>query len=162
MTRTKKQFTDYNEYKDRPFGLKWGTAFAMAELVASIQQNQEWATKENEAMPSMNREEIDAILSESFLYHKKVSIQLNTRDQFGRLLDNLEGFFIGEAYTDYFILENKLIFWADVRHIEIKKEEKWFAIDYFQKKQQKTEEKVLSEEIFLEKNEFFQPFSDEE
>ena len=49
----------------------------------------------------MNREEIDVILSESFLYHKPVSIQLNTKDEFGRLLDPIEGLFVGEAYEDY-------------------------------------------------------------
>ena len=30
--RTEKVFVDYNDYKDRPFGLKWGTAFAIDEL----------------------------------------------------------------------------------------------------------------------------------
>lgn len=29
VKRTKKTFQDYNEYRDRPFGLKWGTAYAM-------------------------------------------------------------------------------------------------------------------------------------
>ncbi|BDP72679.1 hypothetical protein EfmAA96_04640 [Enterococcus faecium] len=31
MRRTAKKFIDYNEYRDRPFGLKWGTAFAMSK-----------------------------------------------------------------------------------------------------------------------------------
>ncbi len=29
VKRTKKAFLNYNEYLDRPFGLKWGTAYAM-------------------------------------------------------------------------------------------------------------------------------------
>lgn len=29
VKRTKKTFIDYNLYRDRPFGLKWGTAYAM-------------------------------------------------------------------------------------------------------------------------------------
>ena len=29
VKRTKKAFLDYNEFRDRPFGLKWGTAYAM-------------------------------------------------------------------------------------------------------------------------------------
>lgn len=29
VKRTKKTFTDYNQYRDRPFGLKWATAYAM-------------------------------------------------------------------------------------------------------------------------------------
>ncbi|BDP45555.1 TPA: hypothetical protein ACGV2A_000540 [Enterococcus faecium] len=38
MRRTAKKFIDYNEYRDRPFGLKWGTAFAMEELVNGIKK----------------------------------------------------------------------------------------------------------------------------
>ena len=34
--RTKKEFHEYNDYHDRPFGLKWGTDFAMEELMTSI------------------------------------------------------------------------------------------------------------------------------
>lgn len=161
VRRTEKKFVDYNEYRDRPFGLKWGTAYAMAELVTGIKQNEAWATKENEALPLMEREEIDLILSESFLYNTKVSIQLNTRDDFGRLLDNLEGVFIGEAYEDYFVFNDRPIYWSDVRHIEIKKEEKWFAIDYFQNEQRKKEKLSSAEDIQIEKNEFFQPFPEE-
>ncbi|MEB7776227.1 hypothetical protein [Enterococcus faecalis] len=29
VKRTKRSFLDYNEYRDRLFGLKWGTVFAM-------------------------------------------------------------------------------------------------------------------------------------
>lgn len=29
VKRTKKEFQDYNDFHDRPFGLKWGTAYAM-------------------------------------------------------------------------------------------------------------------------------------
>ncbi|MCR1946033.1 hypothetical protein [Enterococcus gallinarum] len=29
VKRTKKAFLDYNEFRDRPFGLKWGTAYTM-------------------------------------------------------------------------------------------------------------------------------------
>lgn len=131
VKRTKKSFLDYNEYHDRPFGLKWGTAYAMDELVKGIKENEDWATKEIAALELMIRDEIDVILSESFLYHKPISIQLNTKDEFGRFLDPLEGQFLGEAYDDYFVLNDQQIFWPDVRHIEIKKEKKWFNINYF-------------------------------
>lgn len=99
-----------------------------------VKENEAWATKEVAALELMNREEIDVILSESFLYHKPVSIQLNTKDEFGRLLDPIEGLFVGEAYEDYFVINDQQIFWPDVRHIEIKKEQKWFDIAYFRNK----------------------------
>ncbi len=159
VKRTKKSFLDYNEYHDRPFGLKWGTAYAMDELVKGIKENEAWAIKEVAALELMNREEIDVILSESFLYHKSVSIQLNTKNEFGRFLDPLVGLFLGEAYDDYFVINDQQIFWSDVRHIEIKKEQKWFDIDYFRNKgsPSKVEEKnkEIDSEVELIKNEYY-------
>lgn|GEM_PF-3645442 len=32
MKKTKKEFTPYNDYVDRPFDLKWPTAFPLGEL----------------------------------------------------------------------------------------------------------------------------------
>lgn len=167
VKRTKKTFLDYNEFRDRPFGLKWGTAYAMDELVKGIRENEAWATKEVAALELMNREEIDVILSESFLYHKPVSIQLNTKDEFGRFLDPLEGQFLGEAYDDYFVLNDQQIYWTDVRHIEIKKEKKWFNIDYFSNSDSSNNSKIQKEgkienEIEMIKNEYYQPFLDDD
>lgn len=159
VKRTKKAFLDYNEFRDRPFGLKWGTAYTMDELVKGIKENEAWATKEVAALELMNREQIDVILSESFLYHKSVSIQLNTKNEFGRFLDPLVGLFLGEAYDDYFVINDQQIFWSDVRHIEIKKEQKWFDIDYFRNKgsPSKVEEKnkEIDSEVELIKNEYY-------
>lgn len=167
VKRTKKTFLDYNEFRDRPFGLKWGTAYAMDELVKGIRENEAWATKEVAALELMNREEIDVILSESFLYHKPVSIQLNTKDEFGRFLDPLEGQFLGEAYDDYFVLNDQQIFGPDVRHIEIKKEKKWFNIDYFSNSDSSNNSKIQKEskienEIEMVKNEYYQPFLEDD
>jgi hypothetical protein len=135
-------------------------------LVKGIKENEAWATKEVAALELMNREEIDVILSESFLYHKTVSIQLNTKDEFGRFLDPLEGYFLSEAYDDYFVVNDQQIFWSDVRHIEIKKEEKWFDIDYFRNKGSpgKIEEKnkKYDSEVELVKNEYYQPFLEDD
>lgn len=131
-----------------------------------VKENEAWATKEVAALELMNREEIDVILSESFLYHKPVSIQLNTKDEFGRLLDPIEGLFVGEAYEDYFVINDQQIFWPDVRHIEIKKEQKWFDIAYFRNKGSpgKIEEKnkKYDSEVELVKNEYYQPFLEED
>lgn len=135
-------------------------------MVKGIKENEAWATKEVAALELMNREEIDVILSESFLYHKTVSIQLNTKDEFGRFLDPLEGYFLSEAYDDYFVVNDQQIFWSDVRHIEIKKEEKWFDIDYFRNKGSpgKIEEKnkKYDSEVELVKNEYYQPFLEDD
>lgn len=161
--RTKKTFTDYNQYRDRPFGLKWATAYAMDDLMKGVIENEAWATKEVVGLELMNREEIDTILLESFLY----PLQLNTKDEFGRFLDPVEGQFLGEAYEDYFVLNEQAIYWTDVRHISIKEDEKWFKVDYFQdeeaiRNKQIKKERNIEEEIKLIKNEYYQDFADDD
>ena len=127
MRRTAKKFIDYNEYRDRPFGLKWGTAFTMEELVNGIKKNEEEARKQPLHKQQMTLQEIDSILTEAFLSRKAVIIQLNLKDEFGRLLDEVEGHFIGEAYEDYFMIDYQPILWEDVRYIELKETKKWFV-----------------------------------
>lgn len=164
VKRTKKEFRDYNEYRDRVFGLKWGTAYAMDELVKGIEANELEALKDNKEQTQMNREEVDAILSESFLYYKIVVIQLNLKDEFGRYLDNLEGQFLGEAYEDYFVLEDSKIFWEDVRHVEIKQDTKWFNFDMFEEKKEFKDaaKKDLEEIEYVKDEDFVQEFYEDE
>lgn len=161
--RTSKNFIDYNEYHDRPFGLKWGTAYAMDELVKGIKANSEYALLDFQALEEMNRLEIDQVLSESYLYHKKVEIQLHLKDEFGRFRNNISGFFLGESYEDYFVIDETPIFWEDVRHVEIKKESKWFNIEMFDQKDLAalTKKDPSSLELERVKDEFYQPFEDE-
>lgn len=164
VKRTKKEFRDYNEYRDRVFGLKWGTAYAMDELVKGIEANKLEALKDNKELVQMDREEVDAILSESFLYYKTVVIQLNLKDEFGRYLDNLEGQFVGEAYEDYFVLEDSKIYWEDVRHVEIKQETKWFNFDMFEEKKEFKDaaKKDLEEIEYIKDDEFVQEFYEDD
>ncbi|NJE63352.1 hypothetical protein E0L10_04055 [Enterococcus durans] len=165
MRRTKKEFLDYNEYRDRPFGLKWGTAFAMDELMSGIKKNEAWAIKEIQPLTPMSREEIDAVLLESFLYHKKITLQRNTKDEFDRYLENIEGTFTGEAYDDYLVLEDTKIYWSDIRHIEKKEEEKWFTgafSDDVSTRQPSLHSKQNIQELEQIKDEFYQQFPEEE
>ncbi|WP_137665427.1 hypothetical protein [Enterococcus hulanensis] len=164
VKRTKKEFQDYNDFHDRPFGLKWGTAYAMDDLMKGVRANEEYALKSNAAKPLMSREEIDICLSESFLKHKEIALQLNIVDEFGRLIDEQFGYFSGEAYQDYFVFENQKIDWQDVRNVEIIDKSKWFEIDMFEqpKKTLSNTEKKTDPEIQLEKDrEFYQPFYEE-
>ncbi|RSL37131.1 hypothetical protein [Enterococcus durans] len=164
MRRTKKEFLDYNEYRDRPFGLKWGTAFAMDELMSGIKKNEAWAIKEIQPLTPMSREEIDAVLLESFLYHKKITLQRNTKDEFGRYLENIEGTFTGEAYDDYLVLEDTKIYWSDIRHIEKKEEEKWFTVAFSDDAsiQPSLHSKQNIQELEQIKDKFYQQFPEEE
>lgn len=160
--RTKKEFKDYNEFHDRPFGLKWGTAYALDDLMKGVRANEEYALKSNVARQQMSRERIDAILSDSFLRNKEITVQLNLLDEFGRLLDDLSGYFKGEAYQDYFVFNGQVIYWEDVRHVEFKETNKWFETDMFSERKQRETPQQATGEIEITKDEFYQPFYDEE
>ena len=165
MRRTKKEFLDYNEYRDRPFGLKWGTAFAIDELMSGIKKNEAWAIKEIQPLTPMSREEIDAVLLESFFTIKKITLQRNTKDEFDRYLENIEGTFTGEAYDDYLVLEDMKIYWSDIRHIEKKEEEKWFTgafSDDVSTRQPSLHSKQNIQELEQIKDEFYQQIPEEE
>ena len=82
-------------------------------------------------------------------------------------MDPVEGQFLGEAYEDYFVLNEQAIYWTDVRHVSIKKEEKWFKVDYFQdgessRNKQKKKASKIEKEIELIKNEYYQDFADDD
>ncbi|HAQ2240602.1 TPA: hypothetical protein IX512_000786 [Enterococcus faecium] len=163
VKRTKKIFRDYNVYRDRPFPLKWGTAFAMDDLMKGVRKNNQEALKINKLMPQMTRAEIDDVLAEAFLTSKEIELQLNLRDDIGRLIDKVSGKFLGEAYEDYFVLANQTIYWEDVRKVKIKETNKWFNVSLFEqeKRSESVTDEELSEEISLVKDEFFQPFLDD-
>ena len=59
MKRTKKEFTPYNEYHDRPFELKWATAFALGELQEGIEASDEYSKRAFERLPQQTTEEIE-------------------------------------------------------------------------------------------------------
>lgn len=164
VKRTKKEFRDYNEYKDRPFGLKWGTAYAMDDLMKGVIANEHYALKDNQAYPQMSRVEIDLALSESFLQHKEVEVQLNLCDEFGRLQDCFSGIFHGEAYEDYFVFNDNTVFWEDVRHVRMTDAKKWSDINIFEEQRPKpapARKKNEPLELQLVKDEFYQPFLEE-
>lgn len=117
--RTGKEFRAYNDYEDRPFGLKWGTAFALDELTKVITHNKKKANKNIQALPLMSRKEIDKYLQYALLKTKRISIQLNSRDKYGNLKDSIEGSFEGFADEEYLHVEKVSIRWESIRNIQI-------------------------------------------
>ena len=107
--RTEKVFVDYNDYKDRPFGLKWGTAFAIDELNKVITENKEADNKVVLELPQMMREDIDKVLQSAFLKSKSVSVQLNIKDELGHYQDNITGKFDGMADGEFVYINNVAI-----------------------------------------------------
>ncbi|MBK2401627.1 hypothetical protein GTU75_01285 [Erysipelothrix rhusiopathiae] len=117
--RTKKTFTNYNDYHDRPFGLKWGTAFALSELTKTINEGQTHATKEVIELPQMTREEMDSVLQHAFTKSCRISIQVNIRDGNNRLIDTITGSFTGYSDYMYLYVGNNIVSWDVIRHITI-------------------------------------------
>lgn len=117
--RTKKEFTPYNDYEDRPFGLKWGTAFAMKELTNAIDDVKHQHTYEIEELPQMSRKEIDEVLQHAFLKSKVIEIQTNEYDDQDRHLPSIVGKFTGMADETYMYLEDDRVSWVDIRNVKI-------------------------------------------
>lgn len=117
--RTKKVFVDYNDYHDRPFGLKWGTAFSLAELTKVITEGQDEALNQVKELPIMSRLEIDEVLQYAFLKSKTISIQLNIRDDNQNLLESIVGKFEGIADDECLYLGETEIAWESIRNIAI-------------------------------------------
>lgn len=117
--RTRKTFTNYNDYHDRPFGLKWGTAFALSELTKTINEGQIHATKEVIELPQMSREEMDLVLKHAFTKSCRISIQVNLRDENNNLIDTITGSFTGYSDHMYLYVENNVISWDVIRNISL-------------------------------------------
>ncbi|KAJ85562.1 hypothetical protein [Enterococcus faecalis] len=95
VRRTKKEFKPYNDYVDRPFELKWPTAFPLGELQAAIKQN------------------------------KVLEIQLNSLDEYERVKPSIRGVFRGMAEFDVVLIGDQQIDFYDIRHIQIHDFYKW-------------------------------------
>ena len=112
-------FVPYNEYQDRQFGLEWGTAFAIDELNKVITDNKEKENRTTTELPQMSRDDMDKILQVAFLKSKKVSIQLNAKDDFGNYFDSIVGQFEGYADSEFIYIESKAIAWHLIRNISL-------------------------------------------
>lgn len=124
---TKKNFRDYNDYHDRGM-IKWGTAYAMGELVQVIGENRADAYKVNKRYGQLSPEAISEILSEALFTNKPIHVQLNQLDMMGRTEDTLNGYFEGRFDDDGMYLDERLIMWDEIRFIEIDTANKWSAV----------------------------------
>ena len=117
--RTEKEFENYNDYHDRPFGLKWGTAFSIDELNKVIVENKEKEYSKVAELPKISRKEIDKVLQYAFLKSKRISIQLNERNELGHYKENIIGYFKGFADAKYLYVEDEAIEWITIRNISV-------------------------------------------
>lgn len=129
MKKTKKEFTPYNDYVDRPFDLKWPTAFPLGELQAAIKETNEFNAREIERLPQQSQVKIEYLLERSIKQNKVLEIQLNSLDKYDRVKPHVFGVFRGMAEFDVVLIGDFQIDFYDIRHIKIHNFLKWSAVD---------------------------------
>lgn len=125
VRRTKKEFKPYNDYVDRPFELKWPTAFPLGELQAAIKETNDYHSREIERLPQQSQGQIEHLLSRSIKQNKVLEIQLNSLDEYERVKPSIRGVFRGMAEFDVVLIGDQQIDFYDIRHIQIHDFYKW-------------------------------------
>ena len=93
MKNTKKNITPYNDYIDRPFQMKWPTAFPLGELQAAIKKTNDYHSREIERLLQQTQAQIEHLLSRSIKQNKVLEIQLNSLDEYDRVKPHVFGIF---------------------------------------------------------------------
>lgn len=125
--RTKKEFFDYNDYRDRGMAYKWDTAFAIGELQEGIKKSLKESKRDLERLPQQDINYIEYCLERSIKYNKILEVQLNSLDQFGRVKESIWGNFRGFLDLDVLLIGDQYIDYADIRYIKIHDFRKWSA-----------------------------------
>jgi len=128
--RTDKVFEDYNDYHDRGM-IKWVTAYAMDELVKSISAGKAEALKDIPILPQLSPSEIDAALTEALKKNRRVSVQLNQKDRFGRQTESIEGFFKGYCGEDEILIGEEWLALDSIRNVQVLQADKWSSVAVF-------------------------------
>lgn len=125
VRRTKKEFKPYNDYVDRPFELKWPTAFPLGELQAAIKETNDYHSRDIERFPQQSQAQIEHLLSRSIKQNKVLEIQLNSLDEYERVNPSIRGVFRGITELDVVLISEQPIDFYDIRHIQIHDFYKW-------------------------------------
>ncbi|EGO8326734.1 hypothetical protein E0T50_002681 [Enterococcus faecalis] len=127
--KNEKKFKPYNDYVDRPFELKWPTAFPLGELQAAIKETNDYHSREIECFPQQSQAQIEHLLSRSIKQNKVLEIQLNSLDEYDRVKPHVFGVFRGMAEFNVVLIGVFQIDFYDIRHIKIHKVLKWSAVE---------------------------------
>jgi hypothetical protein len=125
VKRTKKEFTEYNDYHDRGMEYKWDTAFALGELQEEISTSKADSKRNIPRLPQQSRKEIEQHLECSIKYNKVLDIQLNTLDSLGRVQPHIWGVFRGATEDGQLLIGDLTIDYEDIRHIKSFDFQKW-------------------------------------
>ncbi|MDA9472035.1 hypothetical protein [Enterococcus sp. 5H] len=127
--RTRKEFIDYNEYRDRGMAYKWDTAFAIGELQQGIKESSDESKRNLQRLPQQSIELIDFLLDQSMKYDKLLDVQLNESDEFGRVKPHVRGVCSGFLDRDTVIIGETYIDYTDIRHVSAVDFVKWSDMD---------------------------------
>lgn len=127
MKRTKKEFFDYNEYRDRGMAYKWDTAFAIGELQEGIKESSAESSRDLERLPQQDRKYIEYCLERSIKHNKILEVQLNSLDELGRVKEPIWGNFRGFCDLDVLMIGDQYVDYGDIRYIKIHDFRKWSA-----------------------------------
>ena len=159
--KTRKEFFDYNEYRDRGMGYKWDTAFALGELQEGIKESSKESKRDIERLPQQESKHIEYCLERSIKQNKILEVQLSSLDELGRTKESIWGNFRGFHDMETVLIGEHYIDYADIRHIKMHDFRKWSAEEMkispypFEKNEYKDmeqEEQAKLEEVF---NEYF-------
>ncbi|WP_050397108.1 hypothetical protein [Enterococcus faecalis] len=114
---------------DRPFQLKWPTAFPLGELQAAIKKTNDYHSREIERLLQQSQAQIEHLLSRSIKQNKVLEIQLNSLDEYDRVKPHVFGIFRGMAEFDIVLIGDFKIDFYDIRHIKIHDFLKWSAVE---------------------------------
>lgn len=160
--KTRKEFFDYNEYRDRGMGYKWDTAFALGELQEGIKESTKESRRDLERLPQQEIEYIEYCLERSIKHNKILEVQLNSLDQLGRVKEPIWGNFRGFMDLDVLMIGDQYIDYVDVRHIKIHDFRKWSETERgslpspFEKNEYKDMEQEEQEKLEEVVNEYFE------
>ncbi|GGD05536.1 hypothetical protein [Enterococcus wangshanyuanii] len=127
MKRTKKEFFDYNEYRDRGMAYKWDTAFAIGELQEGIKESSAESSRDLERLPQQDRKYIEYCLERSMKHNKILEVQLNELDELGRVKEPIWGNFRGFCDLDVLLIGDQYVDYGNIRYIKIHDFRKWLA-----------------------------------
>lgn len=109
-------------YQDRGI-MKW-RGFFLSEHTSTLTK-EEKTERLVDRLPQQMQEEIEYYLERSMKYNKILSIQLNSLNEFGNTKQHIIGVFRGFVDQETLMINDKYIEFSDIRHIQMKKFQKW-------------------------------------
>ena len=79
----------------------------------------------------MSPAEIDETLAEALKKNRRVSIQLNQKDRFGRQTESIEGFFKGYCGEAEILIGEEWVPLDRIRNVHILYQDKWSSVAVF-------------------------------